>query len=132
MSRPTPPYPDLVRKPTKSFGWLDARLLHEQWLSRIGPEATAVLVFLAIAADRQGASFHGRDRIATQLTLSRDELDRALTRLLELGLVAMRPWRPAHSDGIWQLLPLPPKSQLKRSGKCMSMEEILARLENDA
>ena len=30
---PVPPRPDLVRRPRGAFGWLDAALLHDRWLS---------------------------------------------------------------------------------------------------
>jgi hypothetical protein len=30
--RPEPPRPGLIRRPPRSFGWLDARLLHDEWL----------------------------------------------------------------------------------------------------
>jgi hypothetical protein len=109
--RPVPPRPDLQRTPAGAFGWLDARLLHDGWLARLGPDATAVLTFLALAADRQGASFYGRGRMAAALGLERAALDRALVRLRDLGLVAHRPWRPGNPDGVWQLLPVPPTSR---------------------
>ncbi len=127
--RPTPPRPDLVRRPTGAFGWLDARLLTESWLERIGPEGTAALVLLALAADGQGSSFYGRRRMANALGLSEEELDRALGRLLEIGLVAHRPWRAGSKDGVWQLLPLAPRAtEEKRGGEAMSVAEILGRL----
>ncbi len=125
--RPTPPRPELVRRPSGSFGWLDTRLLLEEWLARLGPEATSVLVLLALAADRRGASFYGRERMAVALGLSRQEVDRALGRLLELSLVAQRPWRDGLPDGVWQLLPLP-ASRLQRGGGALSVGEILAHM----
>ena len=106
--RPAPPRPDLVRRPGGApFGWLEARLLNDGWLSRLGPDATAVLVLFALAADRHGASFYGRDRMSVLLGLDRPAVDRALARLLELGLVAHRPWNSGHPDGVWQLVPVP-------------------------
>ena len=105
--RPAPPRPDFRRLPPPSFGWLDARLLHEEWLGRLGPEATAVLTYLALAADERGASFWLREKMAWRLALERRELDRCLERLIELGLLAHRPWSPGHPDGVWQLLPVP-------------------------
>jgi hypothetical protein len=107
-----PPVPDQIRKPEGRFGWLDDRLLHEGWLSRLGPEGTAVLALLALASDRQGASFYGRERMASVLGMSRRDVDFALSRLQELDLVAHRPWRAGQADGIWQLLPVP------RSERC--------------
>lgn len=127
--RPTPPRPDLVRRPTGPFGWLDARLLSERWLERIGSDGTAVLVLLALAADGHGSSFYGRSRMGLSLGLSREALDRALARLLELGLVAHRPWRAGNADGVWQLLPLAARTpEEKRGGDAVSIASVLARL----
>jgi len=106
-SPPIPPYPELVRTPPPSFGWLDARLLRDEWLGRLGAEPVAVLTLLALAADRRGASFYRRETMALALSLPRRELDRSLARLVELGLVAHRPWMPRHDDGVWQILPVP-------------------------
>lgn len=105
---PIPPHPDLLRTPPRSYGWLDARLLRDEWLGRLGVEAVAVLTLLALAADGRGASFYRRETMALALSLPRRELDRSLDRLLELGLVAQRPWTHGHIDGVWQLLPVPP------------------------
>jgi hypothetical protein len=106
----TPPRPDLIRRPTERFGWLEDRLLREGWLQRLGPEAVCILVLLALAADRNGCSFYRRKRMAEALGLPRPNVDAALTRLLQMRLVAHRPWRPGDPDGIWQLLPLPSAS----------------------
>ena len=121
-----PPKPDLIRRPAGRFGWLDDRLLREDWLSRLGPEGTSVLVLLALAADRHGASFYGRERMAQRLGMRRNDVDQALRRLLELRLVAHRPWRHGHTDGIWQLLPLP--APQPRGGQAVSLGDILKSL----
>jgi hypothetical protein len=121
-----PPHPDLIRRPTGRFGWLDDRLLREDWLSRLGPEGTSVLVLLALAADRHGASFYGRERMAEKLGMSREDIDRALRRLLALRLVAHRPWCQGHPDGVWQLLPIPtPKP---RGGEAVSLGDLFQSL----
>ena len=121
-----PPRPDLIRRPAGRFGWLDDRLLREDWLSRLGPEGTSVLVLLALAADRHGASFYGRERMAERLGMRRPEIDQALRRLLELRLVAHRPWRQGHADGIWQLLPLP--APQPRGGEAVSISDVFRSL----
>ena len=109
--RPTPPRPDVYRKPPRSFGWLDARLLHDGWLLELQPEAVAVMTLLAIAADEHGSSFYLRETMVATLALPRRVLDDCLERLLDLGLVAHRPWSPGHADGVWQLLPLQSRSR---------------------
>lgn len=125
---PTPPYPELVRQPKHGFGWLQAELLHEGWLRELGPHATAVLVLLAIAADRRGSSFYGRDRMASALGMTRHEIDNALDRLLTARLVAIRPWRPGRADGVWQLLPPPPRTDRTRQSRAISAGELLRNL----
>lgn len=104
---PPPPRPDFVREPAGSFGWIEDRLLHEGYLARLGAEGSAVLALLSLAADRRGASFYGRSRMAERLGMSRGQIDEGLRRLLALDLVAFRPWQPGASDGVWQLLPVP-------------------------
>jgi len=89
-------------------------MLNEGWLADLGPEATAVLVLLALAADRRGASFYGREKMARVLSLTRSDVDRALERLLQLRVVAHRPWREGHTDGVWQLMPLPHRNAHRR------------------
>ncbi len=90
-SRPMPPRPQLVRRPREPFGWLEARLLHQGWLAEIGPHAVAALVLLMLAADRRGAAYHNRERMAQATGTTRSELDRALGELLDARLVEFRP-----------------------------------------
>jgi len=122
--RPRPPRPDLVRRPGDAFGWLDAHLLHDGWLARLGPDATAALVLLALAADRHGASFYGRQRMAAALGMTIAAVDAALERLRSLGLVTHRPWQPGLPDGVWQLLPVPRRD---RTGECRDDPDAAAR-----
>ena len=106
-NRPLPPHPELIRRPPRGFGWLDARLLHEDWLGLLGSERIAALTLLALAADRTGSSFYRRETMALALSMQRRDLDEALERLLDLGLVAHRPWEKDHIDGVWQILSVP-------------------------
>ena len=126
---PTPPHPELVRTPNGRFGWLEDRLLHDRWLADLGPDATAVLVFLALVADRRGASFYGRGRMADALGMDIACLDRALARLIESRLVASRPWHRGVKDGVWQLLPVPDSEKpTRRNSEPRSAAEILTDL----
>ena len=125
---PAPPRPDLERRPVGAFGWLPAELLHDRWLAEVGPHAAAVLVLLALAADRRGASFFSRDRMAQALGMSHHEVDVALQRLLDAGLVDLRPWRNGTRDGVWQLLPPAPRQQQARALQVLSAADVLRSL----
>jgi DNA-binding transcriptional ArsR family regulator len=126
-ARPRPPKPELQRRPARAFGWLDAGLLHERYLMRLGPDGTAVLTLLAIAADRTGASFYGRCRMAEMLGMTPDRVDVGLERLRDLGLVEFRPWRTGGRDGVWQLMPTP-RSRSTRSGEPVAIATLLRSL----
>lgn len=125
---PTPPRPDLERRPAGAFGWLQAELLHDRWLAEVGPHAAAVLVLFALAADRRGASFFSRDRMAHALGMSRHEVDVALQRLLDAGLVDLRTWRNGVLEGVWQLLPPSPRQQPVRAPQALSAADVLRNL----
>jgi hypothetical protein len=127
-SPPSPPRPELERRPTGAFGWLDAELLHDGWLAEVGPHAAATMVLLALAADRRGASFFGRDRMAVVLGMTRHEIDQALQCLLDAGLVAFRPWRSGCVDGVWQLVPLPRRRSPTRAFSTLPAADVLRSL----
>ena len=102
------PRPERMRQLRSSaFGWIDARLLKEGWLSFMEAEEIAVYLFLCLAANQQGVSWYRRDRIREALNLSEDAVRRALTRLVERDLVAYAPFRRFDSEGFRQVLSLP-------------------------
>jgi len=121
------PRPELRRKPEVGFGWIDQRMLHDGWLKAIGSDACAVLILLAIAADERGASFYGRARMGSLLGMDLCRIDEALSCLLDLELVAMRPWRQGHKDGVWQLLPIP-LQETQRSGESQKIDTLLEQV----
>ena len=99
-------------------------MLHDRWLARLEPDGVAVLLLLALAADRRGASFFSRFRMADALGIDVRRVDRALERLLKLELVDLRPWRTGMRDGVWQLLPVE-KQGGSRAGRIMTIAEVL-------
>lgn len=130
---PVPPQPDVERRPRTAFGWLEANLLHDGWLAEVGPHATAVLVLLSLAADPRGASFFRRERMASSLGMTRHQVDVALQRLLDVGLVDFKPWRVGLPDGVWQLLPPPHRRpEPERSRQALSAADVLRSLGFDA
>jgi len=64
--------------------------------------------------------------MSVSLGLDRAAVDRALARLLDVGLVAHRPWSVGHPDGVWQLLPV--NAAPRRRGGTEAIGSILGRL----
>jgi len=128
--RPIPPRPKWTRRPQGSFGWLETRLLHEGTLANLGPETTAVLLLLALAADSRGASYYGRGRMGAMLGMDQAGVEQALDRLREERLVLFRPWRDGCKDGVWQLRPVPER-ETSRRGQCLQARELLKCLGMD-
>lgn len=98
--------PARVRRPPRSFAWIDHRFRAR--LAELLPEELALYVFLVLAADAQGLSCWRLDRIEAMLgyAVRREELFRARERLVELGLIAYRPWSAHSPDGWYQVLAL--------------------------
>lgn len=95
----------------------------------LGSDATAVLLLLALAADKHGASFYGRHRMASALGVSMNQIDAALQRLRDHRLVDFVPWKKRGRDGVWQLLPIPQVCRYKpRSGRVLDIRSILDSL----
>lgn len=102
------PRPERIRRPGPSgFGWLDARLHRQEWLSLLTAEDIATYVFLCLVANPQGVSWYRRDRIQQALGCGEEALWEALRRLYALDLVAYHPFGPHASDGFHQVLSLP-------------------------
>ena len=109
---------------SSAFGWIDARLLKEGWLSFMEAEEIAVYLFLCLVANQQGVSWYRRDRIREALNLSEDAVRRALSRLVERDLVAYAPFRRFDSEGFRQVLSLP-------SSGPSSSEETISNLRSE-
>ncbi len=124
---PIPPHPEFIRQPQGPFGWLEADLLHDRWLAKLEPDATAVLLLFALAADRRGASFYSRARMADSLGIDVERVDRATERLRQVGLVELRPWRPGLRDGVWQIMPVA-KQVTARSGTTTPIADLIRSL----
>ena len=113
------PRPDRIRRiGSAGFGWLDARLRTHGWLKLLSPQALSTYAFLCLVADRSGTSWYRRDRIQNELGLHEDQLHTALDRLLDLELIAYRPFGRHASDGFRQVLSLP-------EGAAPSIEELI-------
>ena len=99
-SRPLPVLrADRLRRPPRSYAWLDHRLRSGGFLARLDADALALYCFLALAADARGLSCWRLDRIERQLPLDLAALHRARGELLRKDLVAFRSWSPGSTAG---------------------------------
>jgi len=97
--------PQRIRNVPRSFAWIDHRLRGEGFLERLRPEDLGLYLFLALAADRNGLSCWRLDRIRRAIPcFDHHALWDARDRLVELDLIAFRPWYKHEPDGCYQVL----------------------------
>ena len=107
-SRPLPVLrADRLRRPPRSFAWLDHRLRSGGFLAQLTADELALYCFLVLAADAQGLSCWRLDRIERELPLDVSALHRAREGLLRADLIAFQPWHAHCPDGSYQVLALP-------------------------
>jgi hypothetical protein len=96
--------PERLRHIERPFGWLPCRLLTDGLLTSISPSARQLYLVLALAADRQGLSCFGDNRLQRVLDLADSDLEAARAELLRRDWIAF--------DGsTYQLLSLPPSTR---------------------
>jgi len=104
-----------------SFAWIDHRLRSSGLLAMLEPPEIGLYFFLVLAADQNGLSCWRLDRIEGEMPcFDRSALWKARERLLQLDLVAFKPWRASDPDGVYQVL------SIQRSGAALSPEDNLA------
>jgi hypothetical protein len=109
------------RRPPASFAWIDHRLRSSGLLAMLEPPEIGLYLFLVLAADKDGLSCWRLDRIEREMPcFDRSALWKARERLVDLDLVAFKPWRDADPDGVYQAL------SIQRSGAAQSPEINLA------
>lgn len=125
--------PSRQRKVPSSFAWLDHRLRAPENLGRLNTAEIGLYLFLVLAADRNGLSCWRLDRIERSMPcFSMPDLRRALDGLVQLGLVAYRPWSRHASDGVYQVLSLEePRLQNARISQPIDARTILDELRFD-
>lgn len=89
----------------QSFAFLPHRFLREGFLSALRPTELRLYVFLVLAADRNGLSFYGFERICGTLEVDLDDFLDARNGLIDKDLIAFDgtrfqvlslPARPVH------------------------------------
>ena len=72
----------------EGFGFLPHRFLKDGFLSALHPDALALYVFLVLAANRYGVSFHPYDAICSVLGLHLERYLQARNALIDGDLIA--------------------------------------------
>ena len=89
-----------LRRVPEHFSWVDHRLVRDEYIRRVSPEALALYLLLVTVADAQGLSYYSDEKAATLLSLSGTDLREARRQLLQAGLIAYeRPLYQALSLG---------------------------------
>jgi hypothetical protein len=128
-SRPLPVLqPERLRRPPKSFAWLDHRLRSGGFLARLNAAEISLYFFLALAADAHGLSCWRLDRIEREVPFDAATLRRARDGLIRADLLAFAPWSPHCPDGYYQLLALPPVATAPRTQGCVPLGALLSEL----
>jgi hypothetical protein len=72
----------------QGFGFLPHRFLHDGFLSALPPDALVLYVFLVLAANRVGVSFHRYDAICSVLGFHLERYLQARNALIDADLLA--------------------------------------------
>ena len=80
--------PTWVRRPTRSFGWIDHRVLSCGHLATLDCTQIATYFALCLVADRHGISFYRVESLARIIKRPAPVVGQALTELTHRGLIA--------------------------------------------
>jgi len=80
--------PTRIRTHEESFAYIPHRFLRGGFYSRCMPTELCVYMLLVLAADAQGVSFYGRERMSALTRFSLDRIEEALGGLERKGLIA--------------------------------------------
>jgi len=95
-----PIVPDRIRKISGSFAFVEHAFLRNGFWASLGHHDLLLYLFLVLAADREGLSYYGYDRICSILRINMEQYIAARNTLMEKDLIAF--------DGLlFQVLSLP-------------------------
>jgi hypothetical protein len=77
-----------VRRIEGGFAFVPNRFLRDGFFAQLGDRERSLYLFLVLAADRNGVSFYGLDRIGSLLEAPLDDVLDARDRLIDLDLIA--------------------------------------------
>jgi hypothetical protein len=118
MNERPPPWPERVRRIGEgSFAFIPHRFLRDGFFASLTETERSLYLFLTLAADRQGVSFYGYDRICSTLEVPLESYLAARNGLMDKDLVAFDGHR-------FQVLSLPERPLWPRSRPLVTEEEL--------
>jgi hypothetical protein len=112
--------PERMRRVPAQFSWIDQRLVRERYIEHCDHTALALYLLLVTVADAQGLSYYGEAAICRLLSMPSQQLERARTALIHVGLIAYQ--RP-----FYQVLGLDPPPPPRTPG-LQPLQVALSRL----
>ena len=101
-----------LRRVHRPFGWVDTRLIRENWLAGCSPTAWALYLFWVTVADAQGLSYYADESVSRHLGITPAAVRSGRKELLNAGLLA-------YDAPLVQILGLD-----RRSGESMSSDSF--------
>ena len=102
--------PERIRKITGSFAFIEHRFLRNGFWASLNRNELLLYVFLVLAADRNGLSYYGYDKICALLNMILDDYIDARNGLIDKDLIAF--------DGrLFQVLSLPERPRPNSTGR---------------
>lgn len=118
MVRKTLIQPQRVRRVPDRFSWIDHRFVRDGHIRRCSPEALALYLLLICVGDAEGLSYYADKTIAELISVDERALRELRNELKAAGLIAYQ--RP-----LYQVLDLARPDNVQRSGRCLSVADIL-------
>jgi len=107
---------------------VDHRLVRDRYIDQCGHGAAALYLFLVTVADARGLSYYSDRSIAQRLNFTDDQLHRARSELVRIGLIA---WQ----EPIYQVLaiePMPAPRPARRAAEPQLLANIFRQIIKEA
>ena len=104
--------PQLRRQIKGSFSWIDHRFIRDGHLRKLTRDEIALYTFLVLVGNRDGVSYYRIEKICNHLDcMEWSDFHVARDRLIDLGLIAFRPFSHHDPNGFYQVLSLDPRDR---------------------
>ena len=120
--------PQRTRKVPKQFSWVDHRLVRDRYIDQCSHTAAALYLFLVTVADARGLSYYSDRCLAQRLNFTENQLRRARTELVRIGLIA---WQ----EPLYQVLsmePMPAPRPTRPAGEPQLLANIFRQIIKEA